>query len=67
MSFTFENMHELKNLLSERSLEVMLEYQTKPCTGSPIMDLCLGYMLFSVEQIQLFRDMFLSKQELSQA
>ncbi len=63
---TFQNMQELEDLVCERSVEVILEYQTKTRTGSPLLYLCLGYVLFAVEEKQLFRDMFLNKQELSQ-
>lgn len=63
---TFQNMQELEDLVCERSVEVMLEYQTATRTGSPLLDLCLGYVLFAVGEKQLFRDMFLNKQELSQ-
>lgn len=63
---TFQNMQELEDLVCERSVEVMLEYQTKARTNSPLLDLCLGYVLFAVEEKQLFRDMFLNKIELSQ-
>lgn len=62
---TFQNMQELEDLVCQRSVDVMLQYQTKTRTGSPLMDLCLGYVLFAVEEKQLFRDMFLNKQELS--
>ena len=63
---TFQNMQELEDLVCERSVEVMLEFQTKTRTGSPLLDLCLGYVMFAVEEKQLFRDMFLNKQELSE-
>jgi AcrR family transcriptional regulator len=63
---TFESMQELEDMVCERSVGVMLEYQTQRRTGSPLLDLCLGYILFAVEESQLFRDMFLNKQELSQ-
>jgi AcrR family transcriptional regulator len=63
---TFQNMQELEDLVCERSVGVMLEYQTQTRTGSPLLDLCLGYVLFAVQEKQLFRDMFLNKQELSQ-
>ncbi len=63
---TFQNMQELEDLVCERSVDVMLEYQTKTRTGAPLLDLCLGYVLFAVEEKQLFRDMFLNKIELSQ-
>jgi AcrR family transcriptional regulator len=63
---TFHKMKELEDLVCERSVDVMLQYQTKARTNSPLLDLCLGYVLFAVEEKQLFRDMFLNKQELSQ-
>ncbi|MCB2188412.1 MAG: TetR/AcrR family transcriptional regulator [Deltaproteobacteria bacterium] len=61
----FANMHELEDLICERSTRIMLEYQSQPRTGSPLLDLCLGYVLFAVAEKQLFRDMFLDRPALS--
>lgn len=61
----FQAMQELEDLVCERSAQIMLEYQTLPRTGSPLVDMCLGYVLFAIEEKQLFRDMFLDKPELS--
>lgn len=62
----FETMRELEELICERSTKVMLEFQTVTRTGAPLLDMLLGYVLFAVEEKQLFRDMFLEKQELSE-
>jgi AcrR family transcriptional regulator len=62
----FQTMSELGDLVCERSTGVMLEYQTKTLTGSPLLDMCLGYVLFAIGEKQLFRDMFLNKSELSE-
>lgn len=63
---TFQTMQELEDLVCERSTWIMLEYQTQSRTGSPLLDMCLGYVLFAIEEKQLFRDMFLNKPELSE-
>lgn len=62
----FKTMGELEDQVCEASTEVMLQFQTKPYTGSPLLDLCLGYVLFAKEEPQLFRDMFMNKSQLSE-
>lgn len=62
----FQTMQELEDLICERSVAVMLEYQTAKRTGSPLLDMCLGYVLFAIEERRLFRDMFLDKPALSE-
>lgn len=61
----FQTMQELEDLICERSTQIMLEYQTTTRTGDPLLDMCLGYVLFAIEEKQIFRDMFLNKTELS--
>ena len=60
----FQTMAEIEDQVCERSTRTMLEYQLQPRTGSPLVDLCLGYLLFAMEERQLFQDMFLNKNEL---
>lgn len=62
----YATMQQLEDDICQRSVELMLQYQTQDRIGSPLVDLCLGYLLFAREHRQLFRDMFLNKQEISQ-
>ena len=61
----FQNMQELDDIICELSTKLMLEYQTRKWTDSPLLDMCVGYVMFAKQEGRAFRDMFMEKQRLS--
>ncbi len=62
----FQTMQELDDAVCTKSTELMVQYQTRSHTDSPFLDMGLGYILFAQEEQQIFRDMFINKDEFRQ-
>jgi AcrR family transcriptional regulator len=61
----FKNMRELEDIVCELSTKLMLDYQTQKRTDSPLLDMCVGYVVFAKQEDRVFRDMFMEKESLS--
>ena len=60
----FQTMQALDDAVCTKSTELMVQFQTRPITDSPFLDMGLGYILFAQKEQQIFRDMFLNKDDL---
>ena len=55
----FSSMQELKDLIGRQVFEMLLDYQFRPVTGNPFLDMGVGYVLFARDEPSLFRIFYL--------
>ncbi|KAF0216406.1 MAG: TetR family transcriptional [Geobacteraceae bacterium] len=55
----FSSMQELKDLIGRQVYEMLLDYQFRPITGHPFLDMGVGYVLFARDEPSLFRLFYL--------
>jgi hypothetical protein len=53
-----KSMEDLKKSILQKSMEMMIQYQTKSQTHIDFLDMGLGYVLFAKEEKNLFRLLF---------
>jgi len=59
---TFESMDLLKTEVFKRAQKLMLDYATKPYTGSIFLNMGTGYALFARDYQKLYRSIFLDNE-----
>jgi AcrR family transcriptional regulator len=57
-----KSMKTLVNDLEEKTIDLMLTYQTTSSTGQPFLDMGLGYVLFARNEQNLFRFLFMESE-----
>lgn len=55
----FESISDLERELREKTHLLLLDYQKKPYTEDPLLNIAVGYVAFARDEKQLFRFMFL--------
>jgi AcrR family transcriptional regulator len=58
---TVKSMEEIEAEVVEKALEIMVEYQKKPYTPDPMVNIAVGYVVFAREEHNLFGILFLSE------
>jgi AcrR family transcriptional regulator len=58
-----QSMKTLVSDLEEKALDLMLTYQTTSSTGQPFLDMGLGYVLFARNEQNLFRFLFMERED----
>jgi AcrR family transcriptional regulator len=56
---SFATMQEVKDLIGRQVYELLLDYQFRPITGKPFLDMGVGYVLFARDEPSLFRLFYL--------
>ena len=57
----FTSMKKLESSLKEESVHKLIEYQLKPYTDNPFLNLSIGYVHFAREEKGLFRFLFIER------
>jgi AcrR family transcriptional regulator len=56
---TVKSIEEIEKEVVEKALELMVEYQKKPYTPDPMVNIAVGYVVFARDEHNLFRFLFL--------
>jgi AcrR family transcriptional regulator len=56
---SFSSMQEVKDLIGRQVYQILMEYQSRPVTGKPFLDMGVGYVLFARDEPSLFRLFYL--------
>jgi len=56
---TVKSIEEIEKEVTEKAIEIMVEYQKRPYTADPMVNIGVGYIVFARDEHNLFRFLFI--------